>query len=199
MLAQLMRGTNGSGAFQTSDSHVELLRAVALCHPGWSGLRRATFAPDHRSSPAWLHWKEKVFVPVLLPRAEEAQAACAAGDSRALAACDSAIDCALPSDLREASRVAGAALMDGYSAPKSEKFWTRYRALRNSGEVPGHLAVVCALRATAFHLSPAAMVSSYIFLEAKGGLPRGGIPLWVNMVGDCLARRSPKDSNLRAA
>jgi hypothetical protein len=199
MLAELMRGTNGFGAFQTNDSHVELLRTVALCHPGWSGLRRATFAPDLRSSPAWLDWKENVFVPVLLPRTEEAQAACAAGDPRTLAVCDRAIDCALPPDLREASRVAGAVLMDGYSTPKSEKLWARYRALRISDEVPGHLAVVCALRATAFHLSPAAVMSAYIFLEAKGGLPHGGIALWTNMVGDCLAMRSPKDSNLRAA
>ena len=194
-----MRGTNGCGTFQTDDSHIELLRAVALCHPGWPGLRPTTFVPDECSSPEWLHWKEKVFVPVLLPAMEEAQFACAAGDCRALAACDNAINSALPPDLREASGVAGAALMERYSAPKFEKFWTRYRSLLISGEVPGHLAIVCALRGVAFHLPPAAMMSAYIFLEAKGGLPLGGIALWVNMAGDCLARRSPKNSNLRAA
>jgi hypothetical protein len=194
-----MRGTNGSGALQTDDSYGELLRAVVLCHPGWSGLRCATFAPDLRSSPEWLHWKEKVFAPVLLPGMEEARAACVAGDSRALAACDAAIDCALAPDPREASRIAGGALMQAYSAPKSEKFWSRYRTLQTSGGVPGHLAIVCALRATAFHLPPAAMLSAYIFLEAKGGLPLGGIALWANMVGDCLATRSPENSNLRAA
>jgi hypothetical protein len=200
MLAELMKGTDGSGTFQADDSHIELLRAVVLCHPGWVGLRRVTFAPDMRSSPTWLHWKERVLVPVLLPGMEEARFACAAGDCRALAVCDSAIDSALPPDLREASRVAGTALMEGYSAPKSEKFWSRYRTLLISGEVPGHLAIVCALRGAAFHLPPTAMTSAYIFLEAKGGLPLSGMALWVDMVGDCLTRRhSLKNSNLRAA
>ena len=153
-----------------------------------------------RSSPAWLHWKEKVFAPVLLPEMEGAHFACASGDCRALAVFDCAIDSVLRPDLRKASRVAGAALMQGYSAPKSEKLWPRYRMLLNSGEVPGHLAIVCAVRGAAFHLSPAAMTSAYIFLEAKGGLPRSGIALWVSMVGDCLTvRHGLKYSNLRAA
>jgi len=200
MLSQLMRGTNCSGTFQADDSHIELLRAVVLCHPGWAGLRRITFAPDMRSSPTWVHWKEKVFAPVLLPGMEGAHFACAAGDCRALTLFDSAIDSALPPDLRKASRVAGAGLMKGYSAPKSEKLWARYRTLLISGEAPGHLAILCALRGTAFHLPPAAMTSAYIFLEAKGGLPRGGIALWVSMVGDCLTtRHGLKKSNLRAA
>ena len=195
-----MRGTNGSGTFQADDSHIELLRAVALCHPGWAGLRCITFAPDMGSSPAWLRWKERVFAPVLLPEMEGAHFACAAGDCRALAVFDGAIDSALPPDLRKASRIAGAALMKGYSAPKSEKLWPRYRTLLISGEVPGHLAILCALRGTAFHLPPAAMTGAYIFLEAKGGLPRSGIALWVSMVGDCLtARHGLKNSNLRAA
>jgi hypothetical protein len=200
MLAQLMKGTNGSATFQADDSHIELLRAVVLCHPGWAGLRRITFAPDICSSPTWLHWKERVFVPVLLPGMEEAQFACAAGDCRALSVCDRAIDSALPPDLGQASRVAGAALMEGHSAPKSEKFWSRYRGLLISREVPGHLAIVCALRGAAFHLPPAAMTSAYIFLEAKGGLPLRGTAFWVNMVGDCLPRRhSLNNSTLRAA
>ena len=200
MLAELMRGTNGSSAFQEDDSHIELLRAVVICHPGWARVHPITFAPDRRCSPAWSHWKEKVFTPVLLPGIEGAHSVCASGDCRALAALDGAIDSALPPELREASRVAGSALMEGYSAPKSEKLWPRYRALLISGEVPGHLAILCGLRAAAFHLPPAAMTGAYIFLEAKGGLPRSGIALWVSMVGDCLAvRRGLKNSNLRAA
>jgi hypothetical protein len=195
-----MRGTNGSGTFQADDSYSELLRAVVRCHPGWAGLGSITFASDNRSSPAWLHWKEKLFVPVLLPAIEGARFACAAGDCRALAICDNAIDSALTPGLREASRVAGAALMQGYSAPKSEKLWTRYCALLISGAVSGHLAILCALRGAAFHLPPSAITSAYIFLEAKGGLPRSGVELWVNMVGDCVTElHSPKNSNLRAA
>jgi hypothetical protein len=200
MLARHMRGANGFGVFRAGDSHIELLHAVVLCHPGWDRLVRTTFVPDKRSSPSWLQWKEEVFAPVLLSGMEGAQFASAAGDCRALAICDNAIDAALSPDLRDASRVAGSALMKGYSAPKSERLWTRYRALLSSGEIPGHLAVVCALRAVAFHVSPVAMVSAYVFLEARAGLPRDGAALWVNMVGDCLtARPRLKGSNLRAA
>ena len=200
MLADLMKGTNGSGAFQGGDSQIELLRAVVLCHPGWASVGPITFAPDKGCSPTWLPWKEKVFAPVLLPAIEEARSACASGDCRALASLDHALDSSLAPELRAGSRVAGSALMEGYSAPKAEKLWPRYRALLVSGEAPGHLAILCGLRAAAFHLPPAAMTSAYVFLEAKGGLPRSGLAFWVSMVSDCLmARDVPKNSNLRAA
>jgi hypothetical protein len=200
MFAEFMRGTNGSNRFDADDAHIELLRAVGLCHPGWTGLRRVTFAPDSGSSPAWLPWKQRVFAAVFLPRIEEARFASEAGDWQALAVCDYAIDSALPPNLRGTSSLAGKALMEEYSAPKSEKLWPRYRALLASSKVPGHLAILCAMRGATFHLSPAAILSAYIFLEAKGGLPRSGIDLWVSMVSDCLAeKRSPKNFNLRAA
>ena len=116
-----MKGTNGSGAFQGGDSQIELLRAVVLCHPGWASVGPITFAPDKGCSPTWLPWKEKVFAPVLLPAIEEARSACASGDCRALASLDHALDSSLAPELRAGSRVAGSALMEGYSAPKAEK------------------------------------------------------------------------------
>jgi urease accessory protein UreF len=147
-----------------------------------------------------LNWKEGVFTAVFLPRIEEARFASSAGDWQSLAVCDQAIDSALPSDLRKASSLAGQRLLEQYSAPRSEKLWPRYQALVASRQVPGHLAILCALRAATFHLSPAAIVSAYIFLEAKGGLPWSGMSLWVNMVGDCLAKKNnPKTFSLRAA
>jgi hypothetical protein len=195
-----MRGVNGFNFGQADDSQIELLRAVMLCHPGWERLATATFVADINSSCSWLHWKERVFVPVLLSGMQRAQLAATAGDWRSLAICDKAIDAALAPDLAGASRAAGAALLENYSAPKSERLWMRYRSLQRSGEVPGHLAVVCAVRAVAFHLSLWAMVSAYLFLEAKTGLPRDGLASWLNMVGDCLtAPQSPKSSDLRAA
>ena len=195
-----MRGINDDGFYQADDSQIELLRAVVLCHPGWDRLAAATFVPDSSSPRSWLQWKERVFVPALLLGMERARFAAAAGDCRSLAICDNAINAALAPDLANASRAAGAALMEEYSPPKTERLWMRYRSLQSSGEVPGHLAVVCAVRAVAFHLSPWAMLSAYVFLEAKAGLPRDGFASWLNMVADCLtARQSPKSSDLRAA
>lgn len=200
MFARSMTGINGSNAFDTANARAELLRAVGLCHPGWNRLRGLTFSPDSSSSPAWLPWKERVFATILWPRISEARSVCAAGDLRALADCDQAIDSALPEGCRAPSSLAGRLLMARYSAPTSERLWRRYHALIDSGEAPGHLATLCALRGAIFHLSSIAISGAYIFLEAKGGLPRSGVDLWVNMVVDCLTTQcGPKISGLRAA
>ena len=116
-----MTGTNGSNAFDNANARVELLRAVGLCHPGWSRLRGLTFSPDSSSCPAWLPWKERIFATILWPRIAEARSACAAGDLRALADCDQAIDSALPASFRAASSRAGRFLLAHYSAPKSRE------------------------------------------------------------------------------
>ena len=195
-----MRGTNGSNAFDNAHARVELLRAVGLCHPGWNRLAGLTFSPDSNSRPTWLPWKETMFATIFWPRIEEARSASAAGDLRALADCDQAIDSALPSGFRARSSRAGRFLLAHYSAPKSERLWRRYHALIGSGEAPGHLATLCALRGATFHLSSIAISGAYIFLEAKAGLPRSGVDLWVNMVVDCLTTRcGVKMSGLRAA
>ena len=195
-----MTGINGSNAFDTANARAELLRAVGLCHPGWNRLRGLTFSPDSSSCPAWLPWKERVFATILWPRISEARSVCAAGDLRALADCDQAIDSALPEGCRAPSSLAGRLLMARYSAPTSERLWRRYHALIDSGEAPGHLATLCALRGAIFHLSSIAISGAYIFLEAKAGLPRSGVDLWVNMVVDCLTTQcGPKISGLRAA
>jgi hypothetical protein len=200
MFAQSMRGINGSNLWDANDARVELLRAVGLCHPGWTGLDGVTFVPDEFSSPKWLHWREGLYAEVFIPRIEEARSASAAGDWQCLAECDWAIDSALPSSLRAASLLAGRLLMGEYGAPKSERLWSRYHGLVGSGKAPGHLAILCALRGAIFHLSPAAILGAYIFLEAKGGLPGSGVEHWMKMVGDCLATKCwPKISNLRAA
>ena len=195
-----MTGTNGSNAFDNANARGELLRAVGLCHPGWSSLRGLTFSPDSSSCPAWLPWKEGIFATNLWPRIAEARSACAAGDLRALADCDQAIDSALSASFRAASSRAGRFLLAHYSAPKSERLWRRYNALIDSGDAPGHLATLCALRGAIFHLSSVGISGAYIFLEAKAGLPRSGVDLWVSMVVDCLTTQcGPKISGLRAA
>ena len=195
-----MRGTNGSNTFAANDARVELLRAVDLCHPGWTNLRGLTFSPDAFSSPVWTRWKEGLFVEIIVPRLEEARCASASGDWRFLAECDRAIDAALPAAAQEASVRAGRELSVQHGAPKSERLLGRYQGLIDSGGAPGHLAILCALRGAIFHLCPAIVLGAYVFLEAKGGLPGSGIEHWVEMVEDCLSKRGcAQTSNLRAA
>jgi hypothetical protein len=187
MLAGAMNGTGDSLTIVSHDSHAELLRAAALCHPCYTGLHPVTFAPDSGCSPVWRRWKEAVLVPVLLPELRKARIACAEGDVRALADCDRAIDAGLPADLKRLSRTSGEALLEDYAPPRHERSWSRYRDQLASGEVPGHLGIVCALRASAFCLSASSLTTAYIFLEAQAGLSNDGMPLWLKMVSDCLS------------
>ncbi len=181
------------------DPHGELLRAVRVCHPGWESVRRVTFVPD-RSGGLWDTWLAGIFTPVLLPQLRAARLALAVGDASALAACEHALDAGLPTDARAASAAAGSALARDFTVPNAEKSWLRYRDLVLAEKTPGHLAVVLALRSSAFHLAPASMTAAYVLLEARGGLPRRDASVWMDMVDDCLSvKGTPENSGLRAA
>ena len=201
MFAGSMTGTNGSNAFDNANARVELLRAVGLCHPGWNRLRGLTFAPDSSSCPAWLPWKERIFATILWPRIAEARSACAAGDLRALADCDQAIDSALPASFRArelsgrpvpAGALLGAEVRETLAAlPRADRF-------RRRSWAPGY--PLCVARSDLPSFIRSAISGAYIFLEAKAGLPRSGVDLWVSMVVDCLTTQcGPKISGLRAA
>ncbi|MFZ4682841.1 MAG: urease accessory UreF family protein [Terrimicrobiaceae bacterium] len=161
------------------------MRAVRLCHPGWDALQQITFSTAGQASP-WQDWRTEIFLPVLRPQIEAAHLAAATADWRALTACDRAIDDALPARSAAASRRAGASLMAAYDPPAAERLWTRYRGLVASGSSPGHLAVAMAVRAAAFHFPPSALISAYVFLEARGGLSGRGMMAWVEMLEECL-------------
>lgn len=181
------------------DPHGELLRAVRVCHPGWESAGRLTFVPD-RSGPGWNTWVAGIFAPLLLPQLRAARLALAAGDASALQACEHALETGLPTAARAASTSAGSALARDFTVPNAEKSWLRYRDLVLAGKTPGHLAVVLALRSSAFHLAPASLTAAYVLLEARGGLPRQTAAVWMEMVDDCLSvKGTPESSGLRAA
>lgn len=181
------------------DPHGELLRAVRVCHPSWESVRRLTFVPD-RSAPGWNSWLAGIFTPVLLPQLHAARLALAAGDASALQACERALEAGLPAGARAASAAAGSALARDFTVPNAEKSWLKYRDLVLAEKTPGHLAVVLALRSSAFHLAPASLTAAYVLLEARGGLPRQTPAVWMQMVDDCLlVKGTPVDAGLRAA
>ncbi|MEI6338051.1 MAG: urease accessory UreF family protein [Verrucomicrobiota bacterium] len=186
-----MKRTASPGLDSAEDPHLELMRAIRLCHPGWDILRRITFSADVKADPPWRDWRTEVFLPVLRPQLERACLAAATADWRGLAVSDQALDAALPSVAATASRREGVALMRTYPAPTAERLWTKYGGLVATGETPGHLAIVLAVRAAAFHFPPAAVVAAYIFLEAHGGLTARGLAAWMEMVEHCLPGDGP--------
>ncbi len=177
-----------------SDPHVELLRAARLCHPDWESAGRLTFRPPITD---WAVWRDTIFFPSVLPAFESAFTAFVQGHRKELAASDAALDVALPPELAEASRRAGRRLAAEYTVPNAEKIWMHHRDRVGAGELPGHFAVMLAVRAGAFHLPRGAAVSALLFLEARGGNPDGTARDWAEMIAGAQPRN--RGSHLRAA
>jgi hypothetical protein len=168
------------------DPHFNLLRTVRTCHPAWDTVSAITLSADVRSV-----WIGDIFEPVLRPQLMAAFLAAAAGNERELEKCDLELDRELPAQGAAASRLAGGMLMENFPAPPAEKPWARYQRKVTAGDSAGHLAVVLAIRAAAFHLPCLSVVPAYVFLEACGGLPRMGIPVWMEVVEQCCPPGGP--------
>ena len=179
--------------------HLEVLRVVRLCHPGWEGLTRLTFAPQPMT-PSWQAWREEVFLPILLPGLRAMHVASATGNRGELIAHDTALDAALPAMLVGRSRRAGQMLVKTFPAPPAEKLWRHFGCLVEADKAPGHLASILAVRAAAFHIAPPLLISAYIYLEARAGLGAGGVDQWLEMTDDCVrVSVGQGESGLRAA
>lgn len=179
--------------------HVDIVRTARLCHPNWEAIARITFAPQS-TAPAWLVWREEVFLPVLLPGLQSIRVAGATGDRRALLAGDRTLDQRLSADMAGRSREAGQKLLHAFPAPPAEKLWRNYARQVDVGEAPGHLCTVLAVRAAAFHVAPSLLVGACVFLEARGGFGEKGVAHWMEMADDCVrASASLQTVGLRAA
>lgn len=178
-----------------ADPHLDLMRAVRLCHPAWDALGRVTLFPD--AAADGFAWRERVFHPVIQPRLEAAFRAACQSDASTLAAEDLALEAALSESAAAASRRAGLALLEKFPAPPGERLWHRHARQVLSGTSPGHLAMVVAVRAAAFHLPPPVLLASYVFLEARAGLPGRGLTVWMKLAE--AARPSASTPQIRAA
>jgi len=165
------------------DPRLEFLRAMRSCHPDWMATGRVTFG----GSLSWELWKTRYFLPILRPNLEAGWAACARHDARAWQEIDRSIDQALPSDLAERSRKAGALLANGFRPPTAEKLWARITQEIAAGRQPGHLATVMAMRAATFSISPHLALGCYLLVEAKGGWGAEAEIQWWDLVDDCLS------------
>ena len=166
----------------------ELLRAVRTCHPDWETPSRITFTAPSGLVLPWRDWNAMVFQPILWPLLEGAYQAARSGDGLRLIACDEDGDHALPEAMAAVSRSAGARLLRGHRVPAGERVWRRYADRTKIGAAPGHFATVLAVRAAAFHLSPALLPAVYLFLEARGARLDDDEGDVMRMVDACLIR-----------
>jgi hypothetical protein len=182
-------------AFGLPEARAALLRTARLCHPDWEGIGQVTLEPARAAEP-WAAWKEEIFAPILRPKLSAMLHAATTGDGRAVEAMDRALDAELPAKLAAKSRHAGLMLVAAYTVPNGEKLWKRAKDRIETGEMPGHLASVIAVRAAAFHLPPLLVTGSYLLAEAMGAF--GETPRCFPLIDDCLAGGAG-DFVLRAA
>ncbi len=142
----------------------ESMRIVRMCHPGWIGAGRIT-CPAAR----WELWRDEVFQPVMVPAIHAAWGAASERDARAVVSVDKDFDGRLGPVSARSSRRAGGRLTALHHAPPGERAWMRYAESVKAGESPGHLVIMLAVRAAAFHLPPRAVMTACLFLELRGG------------------------------
>lgn len=184
---------------QVNGPHVDVVRAVRLCHPDWESASSVTFKP-RLAKVCWNDWRDEILIPILFSRLQAAQVAAATGNRKELLVLDKEIQGCLPVEMAERSRRAGCRLANAYPAPPAEKLWRHYVKAVEDGETPGNLSVILAVRAAAFHVVPRLLVGAYVFVEARGGLGEKGVSRWMEMVDDCLrASAKLETSGLRAA
>ena len=143
-------------------------RAAELCNPFLDALGEVTLVLRGPVAAEIVNWNTSLFRPLLQPALLEVMIHAAEGGSFEISALDCRLDAALPAILRLQSRTAGKRLVQGLMAPRGDRLIERYRSAVLAGDSPGHLAVIHALRAAVFHLSPQVVIASYLLQEGMG-------------------------------
>jgi len=110
----------------------------------------------------WQCFARETFLPVLAPILLRGWRSANAGDDAALAACDLELQAGLASDGAERSSAAGAILLGQTRGAKYQAALGRFRVRVDSGESPGHIAVVWSAVAALFQIPPLDLLSEYL-------------------------------------
>lgn len=145
-----------------------IARAAELCNPFFDTLGEVTLTVCGPIASSVLNWNAAIFTPILQPVLMEVVAQAFGGGSFEITAIDCSLDAALPNALRSRSRDGGRRVIQGLLAPRGDRVIERYRSAVLTGNSPGHLAVIHALRASLFHLPPRLMIAAYLLQEGVG-------------------------------
>ena len=147
-----------------------IMRAAQLCNPFLDALGEVTLAngPLTPLAASVLNWNASIFRPLIQSVLLDVLERAAEGGSFEITTIDCQLDASLPTSVRLQSRDAGKRLVQGLLAPRGDRLIERYRNAVLTGNSPGHLAVIHALRAAVFHLPPRVLIASYLLQEGIG-------------------------------
>ena len=152
-----------------SESDLEVIvRAAELCNPFLDGLGEVTLEVRGPVASSVVNWNAALYDDAIRPVLGDVRREYSLGGNLEIAGIDCRLESLLPKNLALQSRTEGKRLIGGLLAPRGDRILERYRTMVISGDAPGHLAVIHALRAALFSLPPRIMEGSYLLQEGMG-------------------------------
>jgi hypothetical protein len=145
-----------------------IVRAAELCNPYLDALGEVTLSLRGAVASSILNWNASLYAKVIRPAMIDVRREYSLGGNLEIAVIDCRLESLLPKHLALQSRTEGKRLTCGLLPPRGDRLLERYRATVLSGDSPGHLAVIHALRAGLFSLPPRVMEGSYLLQEGTG-------------------------------
>jgi len=110
-------------------------------------------------------WFREIFLPHIAPAFARGHALALAGTAREVIAIDQALSAPLPA-FTGVLASAGRRLLAAQDPSRGDRVLRRYAAFTQDGTAPGHLPIVFALRAAAFHVPLRQALLAYVQTEA---------------------------------
>lgn len=148
------------------EMRAEIFRLVRLCAPDLATLGVITFEGQAENSRQRRHWRDAIFLPVLVPAVGAAWTAAKQG-FREMAAADADLDTRLAGPLAKGSRAAGRLIASSLQAPAGEHGLEKFLHAILSRTSPGHMATVFAARASVFHFPKDIVLAGLVFAEMR--------------------------------
>ncbi len=145
-----------------------IVRAAELCNPFLDAIGEVTLSLRGAVASSILNWNASLYAKVIRPAMIDVRREYSLGGNLEIAVIDCRLESLLPKHLALQSRTEGKRLTCGLLPPRGDRLLERYRATVLSGDSPGHLAVIHALRAGLFSLPPRVMEGSYLLQEGTG-------------------------------
>jgi len=145
-----------------------IVRAAELCNPFLDALGEVTLGVRGPVAASVVNWNAALFSPAIRPAMANVMREYSLGGNLEIAGVDCRLEARLPKSLSLQSRTEGKRLIGGLLPPRGDRIMDRYREAVLSGDAPGHLAVVHALRAALFSLSPRVTEEPDLLQEGTG-------------------------------
>ena len=163
---------NDSASFLGQDSDSDAFsRNVKFSLLGVSPYYEASFAPfsDQTLADDWQEWCSSVFAKILGPSIRDAVILGQSMQIREIADIDRSLTNQLGDELSQILTAAGKPFTEGKENMRGHREWSKYTALIEAANAPGHLPIVFALHSVLFRMPLAAALQTYCWLEWKAG------------------------------